>query len=220
MKYKVDFKNLSGREKVQYIWDYYKIHIIVAIVVLYFAVTTIAQKLSYRDPLLNVLMLNYPNMEQDATIGFEEFLDASGYETYEGAVVCDTSLHFSTEEEKAEYGEMIDFQNYQVLYVVVGAEEQDVLFGTDDAFMQITRMSVLADLSKILPEELLEKYSDQLIYTESDEETKGYPCAVKLAGNQWLEEHQMYEECYFGVFQNGCNPERAVEFAEYLLSYE
>lgn len=220
MKYKVDFKKLSRQEKIQYIWDYYKIHIIVAIVVLYFAITTIAQKLSYREPLLNVLMLNYPNAEQDATAGFEEFFDAYGYEKYEGAVICDTSLQFSTEEEKAEYGEMFDYQNYQVLYVTVGSEEQDVLFGNDEAFMQITRMGVLADLSEVLSEELLEKYAEQLIYTEADEETAGYPCAVKLTENQWLESNQLYEECYFGIFQNGSNPERAVEFAEFLLSYK
>ena len=58
MEKKTDFKALSSKAKVQYIWDYYKWPILAVIVAVIFVIYLIYHYVTYRDPLLNVIMIN------------------------------------------------------------------------------------------------------------------------------------------------------------------
>ena len=58
MEKKADFHSLSRKAKVQYVWDYYKWPIAAAIAALCFVIYLIYHYATYRDPLLNVIMMN------------------------------------------------------------------------------------------------------------------------------------------------------------------
>lgn len=51
------FRNMTTKEKVEYIWDYYKVHIIVSILVIYLLVSFTNSIINRKDYVLNVALI-------------------------------------------------------------------------------------------------------------------------------------------------------------------
>lgn len=49
MKYKVNFKSLSTKQKIEYIWDYYKWHMVILIFVISIIVSTVQKSINYKS---------------------------------------------------------------------------------------------------------------------------------------------------------------------------
>lgn len=73
MEKKADFHSLSRKAKVQYVWDYYKWPIAAAIAALCFVIYLIYHYATYRDPLLNVIMMNCNDSITADSKGFDDF---------------------------------------------------------------------------------------------------------------------------------------------------
>ena len=58
MEKKTDFKALSNKAKVQYIWDYYKLHILFGGVIATIVIGLGYHFITYRKPVLSVIMIN------------------------------------------------------------------------------------------------------------------------------------------------------------------
>ena len=56
-------------------------------------------------------------------------------------------------------------------------------FADYDFFYSLGEFDYLADIREYLPEELLEKYKDDLVYVKSTETGKKYPIGIKLEKN-------------------------------------
>ena len=54
MEKKTAFKDLSRKAKVQYIWDYYRWHIIAAICLVAFVISMIVHYAAYRESVLDI----------------------------------------------------------------------------------------------------------------------------------------------------------------------
>lgn len=214
MEKKTDFKTLSGKAKMQYIWDYYRLHILVAILVAAFVISLIHHYATYREPLLNVIMINVnDSMSADAG-GFDEFLNAAGYDLKENPISLNASLNFP---ENQEY--TMTYNDYQVLTMMVAAGGQDLFFGTGEVFLDYAREGALIDLRTVLSEETLTKYEDCLVYSTENGETEPYPCAIELSDNEWIQKYNYYDTCYFGIFYQSEKQDVSGEFAEFLLNY-
>lgn len=213
MEKKTDFKTLSTKSKVNYIWDYYRWPIIIAIAVIAFAVSIIHHYATYREPLLNVIMINCNDTTSADASGFDEFLENFGYDPAAQPVSLSSSLRFS----EGEYS--TSFNDRQVLTMMIGAGGQDLFFGTGEMFLNFADQGALMDLSTVLPAELLERYRDNLLYSTAGGTVDAYPCAVELTGNEWLTKNNYYDTCYFGIFYQTKQPEVTAQFAEFLLDY-
>ena len=123
MEKKADFHSLSRKAKVQYVWDYYKWPIAAAIAALCFVIYLIYHYATYRDPLLNVIMMNCNDSITADSKGFDEFLEACGYDPKEDSVSLTSSLQFSDGEYSTSYNDT------QVLTLMLAA-----VFGSDARF--------------------------------------------------------------------------------------
>lgn len=212
MEKKTDFKALSPKAKVGYIVDYYKWHIIIGICAAAFIGSMIHHYATYRDPLLNVIMINCNDSMTANADGFDAFLHEYGYDPGEYPISLSASLHFSD----GEYS--TSFNDYQALTMMIAAGDQDLFFGIGDVYLDYAKQGVLTDLSDVLSEEVLSKYEDCVIYSTDEGESDPYPCAVELSENTWLAENNYYNTCYFGIFKQSQNTEASAQFAEFLLS--
>lgn len=120
MEKKADFHSLSRKAKVQYVWDYYKWPIAAAIAALCFVIYLIYHYATYRDPLLNVIMMNCNDSITADSKGFDEFLEACGYDPKEDSVSLTSSLQFSDGEYSTSYNDT------QVLTLMLAAGGQDL----------------------------------------------------------------------------------------------
>lgn len=213
MEKKTDFKALSNEAKVQYIWDYYKIHIFGTLIVVFILVSLIIHYVTYQEPFLNVIMINCNDpLDSDAS-GFDEFLENAGYDPNEQTVSLSSSLSFS----ENIFGD--SYQELSVLATMIAAGGQDLFFGTGNIYLDYAEQGALMDLSTVLPAETLNVYEGHLLYSTNAGEKDPYPCAIELTDNAWLEKNNYYNTCYFGIFDRTQNPDAAVEFATFLLDY-
>ena len=212
MEKKPDFKAMSPKTKAEYIWDYYKLPILLTILGAGLVISFIYNRVTYREPVLNVLMINCNDMMNTDDSGFDEFLTTYGYDPEESPVSVNASMYFPEDDYSQSFNEI------QVLGTLIAAGGQDIFLGRGAIFLDYAEQGAFQDLSELLPAELLARSEDQLLYS-TDENGDSYPCAIEVSDNEWLMKNNYYESCYFALLYRGSNPETAVQFAEFLLNY-
>ena len=212
MEKKPDFKAMSTKTKVGYIWDYYRWPILLTIIGVGVLISIIYNRITYREPVLNVLMINCNNLFSNDDSGFHEFLTGYGYDPEESPVSLNASMYFPEDDYSQSVNEL------QVLSTLIAAGGQDIFFGRGAIFLNYAEQGAFQDLSTLIPADLLARYEDGLLYAV-DEDGTSYPCAVTITDNEWLTKNNYYDSCYFGILYRGSNPETAVQFAEFLLYY-
>ncbi len=211
MEPKTNFKALSTKAKLQYIWDYYKLPFIIIGAIAVVIGSVAMQISSYEPPLFNVIMFNCNHAVDTTAVGFYDFLDEEGIEHTDAAIALTSTLNFTENASTTMY-------DRQTLTTLLYAGGQDILMGTGDVYMAYVEQNVLMDLRDALSAETLQKYEDSLIYSTVEETGESYPCAVELNGNSWLKKYDYYDNCYFGIPYGAGNLELAKQFAEYLLA--
>lgn len=225
---KEKWRAFSTKEKWSYFWYYYKVHTIVALLVILFGGYMIYEQVTNRDPLLSMVMLNVNTMQaQETDADFDEFLNRYGYEVYDGAVSCNKALTIYKQEENKELYSQYYYEHTEVLFSLLFAGAEDVVFGRGDFFTQeLVPGRAFVDLREILPQETLERYADALLYctpyTEGDDPDElipgePYPCAIYLENNSWVLESGLYDTCYVGVPIRPQIKQITIDFMEYLL---
>lgn len=207
------FKELTTKEKIEYIWDYYHLHILGALFGALLLSMFIYSWVTEKEATLSVVMINTPEGstadEYDNVKGFDAFLEECGYEVYDGAIEMIAGYTIADEDANAEIKRSVE--------AYLGAGIPHVFFGTGEVYMDYVDMGTFADLSELLSKELLEKYADQLIYSDNNGEVEPYPCAIYLENNTWVTENGYYDDCYFGILEQAPSMEVATDFAEYIL---
>ena len=216
MKYKVNFKALSTKQKIEYVWDYYKWHVVIFVFVISMIVSTVQNAINYKEPLLNIIMLNSYESIMDTEIqGFEDFLKKYNYDSFEGAVEIKKDIFISESDEPS----LADYQSYETLFSLLVGQEFQLIMWSGENPLDYLDEGFLVDLSEILPRDLLESNEKCLIYSRNEE--KEYPCAITLLNNQWIDENNYYnEECYIGILYQENISKVAIEFIEFVLNYK
>lgn len=216
MEKKTNFRSLSPKAKIEYIWDYYRWHIIFTVAGLAIIVSFIYHYVTYQEPLLNVIMINSSVSYNNDKDGFKEFLDSYDYDAKKSPISLASNFFFADEENAPSSS----YMNYQALTAMIAAGDEDLFFGNGDVFLNFCNYGVLTDLSDILSPELLAKYEDRLIYASVEGLSTPYPCAIDITGNTWITKYYYPDTCYFGIFHQNQNVDVCRQFAEFLLTYE
>ena len=218
MRYKVNFKRLSMRKKVEYIWGYYRWHILGVICGIAIIVSAVFRTITYKEPILSVIMLNsYDSITESTDNGFEEFFKEYGYENFEEALELKQDLYFQENKEL----DQIDYENYEILLAMLIGGDYDVFLGTGDVYLEFANQGFFADLSEILSNDLVDKYEEHIIYSNNMGEITPYPAVIILENNPWLVQNNYYNgACYLGILEKEHINRSAVEFSEFLLKYE
>lgn len=217
MEKKTDFKSMTKKAKVQYVWDYYRWHILITLIVSISLISIVKHFVTYREPLLNVIMANCNDTLNADPSGFNEFFEEYGYDADSDLVSLAASLNFPEEGTDEDFS---SYNDYQLLVTLIAAGQEDVFFGRGPVYLNYAEEGVLADLSTVLPAETLEKYEDYLVYSTNNGETEPYPCAIELVDNKWLQKNHYYTSCHFGIFVQSANDKTTLDFTEFLLNYE
>ena len=159
MEKKTAFKDLSRKAKVQYIWDYYRWHIVAAICLVAFAISMIVHYASYRESVLD---------EQEGFTKKEE-------------VTVDTSITFSDDDNYS-----TNYYSDQKLTLKLSVGGADVLFAPEFVFQQYADAGSLMPLTDYLTADELEQYKDMIVYATDSETGETFPCGLELNDNQWL----------------------------------
>ncbi|MCI5920306.1 MAG: transporter [Roseburia sp.] len=215
MEKKTDFKALSGKAKAQYIFDYYKWPILIGIVVLIILIKVIIHFVTYKEPVLNVTMVNcYQTAENTDTSSFDDFFEKEGFDAAKECIGFTNSLTWNPKS-----NDSMSVSSYESIALHITAGDEDVFFAPPDVFEALAPDGCMLDLRTLFSDEELDSYSDFLVYTTDSETQETYPCGFALKNNPWITEHEYYDDtCYLGILYTSKHKDTALDFVDYIIN--
>ena len=205
-------RSLQGKKKLQFVWDYYKIPIIV----LLFAVAVLMLAILVRSPKKDIAVyIVWVNaVSQDENTYFDEMLHAADPELSEKSVDLNTGYALG-----GEGNEGSDAQTMQVLAALFGIGDLDVYIADSTYFEMYERKDAFADLSELMAPELLEQAGDRIRYHVTE---KGLRIASAYridAGSGAAEVGYLRpgEEAYLGILDSAQNKETAAKLLSEMI---
>lgn len=152
-------KNMSFKEKLSYFWDYYKVHTIVAVLVIIFTISFFHTVLTQKDYCFNGLMLNSYGLSDTALEeSFSEYaqLDTENYECF-----IDTNSSLS-QLRSSQY----DMASSQRIIALTQTGQLDAVLFDSLVFSDFAMSGMFPDLRTLFSEEELMPYRDFLYYVD------------------------------------------------------
>lgn len=167
------FATMTPKEKLAYFWDYYKIHTIVAIILIAFVIAFISSYRSNKPIAFYAVLLNANAMEDTAATTAawnEDFMEYAGIDPETYQVYIDTSVTLSADGG----GDQYEVANRQKMAAMMHTGDIHAIVADTETFEGYARLEYFYDLTEIFTEEQLAPYADLLYYTDGaafDEDT-------------------------------------------------
>ena len=221
-------KDMDIKQRLQYIWDYYKLHIILVLVVLFAVFSFIRDKATSKQTVFYVAMLdsNVTETVQSTLLdGFADTLD--GFDSEHETMMINADY-----DTKA--GGQIGFAFIQKIVADYSVGAIDATIAPLESIREFAEHQAYGDLSELLPDEMYEKLKKDgydFIYVTYEDPATGekheYPAAVDITSTPYIEEgftdlsgehHPYYDDrCYYAISPNSSHPDTCIAFLSYLL---
>ena len=182
-------KELHGKDKIWYLVHYYGLQTMVALAIIGTISFLIIHYITQKDTALEIMAVN-AIQSADNPAGdsgyYNDFLKENGLDPDKSEVLVSSNLGASANENDGASAESI--QMIQSLFMT---QSVDVFFSDYDFFYSLGEFDYFTDIRECFPEEVLEKYKDDIVYVKSTETGKKYPIGIKLKGNAWVEKNRL-----------------------------
>ena len=158
-------KGMGFKAYWDYFWDYYKIHVIVGVLLIIFAVSLIRDVAGNKPFALNAVFINGASLDDESVLA-EEFAEYEGIDTHEEQVFIDTSLVMSEDNVTASSNTI---SSTQKLYAMIAAKELDVILSDPDTFGKLSPNEMYLDLREYFTEDELDALGDRICYVDQAE---------------------------------------------------
>jgi len=201
-------------KKMEYFWDYYKIHVIVTVVLALMFGSILHTIITRKETVLSIAYINaFPNVEDEIFI--EDFESHLGLNRKKQQVLLDSTYYIedeSTSPYAATYSQKFSTNAMAGKLDVVLADSTNFIFYGKQGFFQ--------DLTAILPPEILARYTNDLYYADlpNDETSQKVPIGIKIDKAKKICETASYPntEAYFGFVTGSEYVENALSYLNYL----
>lgn len=166
------FAAMSFKEKLAYFWDYYKVHTIVAVVLIVFLISFINSYRSNKPYAFYAVLLNAASTEENhdtSVIWADEFQEYAGIDPEAYQVNIDTTMAISDEG-----GSQYEVANRQKIAAMMQIGDIHAIVADTETFESYAALETFYVLTDIFSEEELAPYADSLYYTDAtafDEDT-------------------------------------------------
>ena len=211
-------KAMSFKDKLWYVWEYYKVPIIGTIVAvcLVFSIGSAVYNNRFETALSCVILNSQPVSEDDLVTGyfdqgFREFIDL----TDETKIEVDHSMSISFDE-----SDMNEFTYAELakLTALISSKELDVMIGRQDSFDHFGEMGGYADLKQILPADIYEKVKDQLYEVTNQETGETIACGLKISDTDFLQKTGLsIDGPILGIMSNSTHTDTALKLIYYVF---
>jgi hypothetical protein len=205
-------REMTGKERVQYIWDYYKVTFLVVALCILVAGGFLYHYISYREPVLELMMINLHQTDSsELEESFADFVDANGYDSAKDSVEINSMLNLDTSS-GSDYDDQITMQT------LIASMTYSGFFADETVFSFYSPAGYFRDLSALLSEEELSILSDRLVYGRTENDDTPYPCGIYLDTENcpWLEKSG-YDSCYFGILYGDASDELVTALIRYVV---
>ena len=155
---KEKMKKMSGKDRVWYLWNYYRVPILIGLVVLFLLCEAAgAFWRSRQDCMLYCVFLDQTLTQEEAASRLKE--DFYTHEDFSGRQILtfDFSIHM-TEDQAYGDASVIVFQS------LLATQTVDIVILRQDTLEQFRDQNIFLDLEEVLPEELLNRLGGSICY--------------------------------------------------------
>ena len=212
-------KSMKFTDKVVFIVQYYGLKILAVIAAIALVIYLIVHFAFAKEVVLNIVAVNAQDIATtsaaDEQSFYEDFLKTHVEDTDDVEVGIVSNVSVSEDESNS-----AGMQNLQAIQVqLMAGTVDDVL--ADEAFAtSLGEMGYLADITTILPQDVLDKYADDIVYATSVDTNETAPVGIRLKDNAWLKKSGWYanvENPVIGVSAAADHADLAVDFMLYVL---
>lgn len=157
-------KDMSFKERFNYFWYYYKIHTIVIICIIIFAISFISNIVNAKGYSFYGMMLNANSLSAEKLeASFNEYagLDTEKYECF---IDTESTLSYQTMSE-------FDMATAQRLIALIQTKDLDAVVFDSEIYSNYARNEMFIDLRTIFSPEDIAKYEDYFYYVDQAEIT-------------------------------------------------
>lgn len=229
------FKDLHGTAKIQYIWDYYKLPIVVSCISLYIVGYIIYGRMTHKDTLLYTALVNVnagETLTEELSLNYLDYLHANpSKETIE----LYTNLYL-TDDETNQYYEYTYASSTKIV-ASIDAERLDVVLMDKEAFDAFSQNGYLYNMEEFLIQQSPELYSilqssleKNIVILEDNAleagldlsvsysaKTTEFPMAVNLSQSSIIKQAGFNDVVYLGILANTPRIDEVVSYLEYLF---
>lgn len=164
---------MNPRQKLTYLWDYYKVLIVGIPLALLLILFVVKNLFTDTEPALTVYLVNQP-VTEDARAAFEkELCEVLLPPETDGRALVDASLTITPSAP--------DHESQAAFTTGIAGHTIDIMIGDMEFYSYYARLDAFADLTELLPEELLEALAPHLLQAEGADGAL-YTCGIDVSG--------------------------------------
>ena len=223
------FKDMSAKEKLSYIWDYYKVPIILGVILIYCISTFIYGRITAKQTVFRLALIdsNMTNLTEGSMI--DDFASTcSGFDPDRQQMILDAGYNLSD----PGFG---GFTTEQRLLAEYSAGSIDATIAPKEEIERLALAQSFVDLTEALPTDLMDEINSrdyELLFNKYEDPATGeiyeYPFAVNISKSPVIQagftestgDNLSYynEDCYYAICPNAANFENSLAFLRYLMS--
>ena len=207
-------KDKSRREKAGYFWYYYKVHVIVSVVVVIALISLVRGIVeNSKVPSIYVAMVNSNLFDSSESSLVDDFANSRKFDVDKHPAKFDVSYQMTEG-----VADNTSLGSSQKLMALLSSKDIDVLIANEWVIKDYAEMAAFANLKETLPNDLYEKVADDLIYFEYEDDGK-VPIGIDISDNPKITADNTYKEDTPPIVTIGNNSERqetAIDFIRYL----
>ena len=142
------FQAMNVGEKAEYIFAYYKLPLVIALVVIVFLVTVIYRTATHKNEVLYTAYANVVIEEEANGVLTEGYLESAEIDTRRNQVYCYQGLYLTTDASLADHE--YAYASRLKLLAAIESEELDVIFMDRQAYDLLSNSGILLDLGPLL----------------------------------------------------------------------
>lgn len=207
-------KNQPFSKKLDYFWEYYKVHCIVVVLSACMFGSILHGILTQKETVLSVALINaFPNVEDELLMqDFELWLQLNSKKQQ---VLIDSSYYLD-DNSTSPYADTYE----QKFSTNAMAGQLDVVLADTEKFQFYGNQGFFQDLRTILSEEELNHYQDLFFYADlpDDDVNEKVPIGIKIDCAQRICETSCYPntDAYFGIVTGTKHTDTALSYLTYL----
>ena len=229
-----NLRTLHGRKKLQYIFDYYKLPLVILCIVLYIIGYSIHGHFTHKEVTLYTAFINVSAGETLTQTLSTDFLKSQGLSTSKNEVCVYSGLYLTDDENNPNHE--YTYASRMKLLASIDGKLLDVVLMDKEAFDAFSQNGYLCDLDKLLSQEspdlyetlkpylvtnthILKDNTMDLYFDESltyEAETEEYPMGLNLSQSAFIRKAGFDGTVYLGIIANSPRAETAVSYLEYL----
>lgn len=207
-------KNMSFKDKLWYIWEYYKVHILA--VFLFGCIIAVIGNSIYRSTfeteLYCVVINNASGQGLNTDILTKEFHEYMNFTDKQEITVESSSITYGDNSTEYNYASMAKIS------ALVASKGLDLMICDIENMEHYAQLSGFLDLEQELPPDILELVRDRLYYA-TDESGTPYACGLSLDGTDFAKETNLsMDSILLGIVGNTPHRENIFALLRYIFA--